>query len=120
MNYKDITVEEAEMIYRMTGCTLICDADKSSTTIEGELMDNIKSIFKSIGEAIKQIAECIVKAFESICEYINALFNKRIGKKRFMKLLQSKGIQRNQIKELVKDNKEKYTLFRYITTIPPY
>lgn len=39
--------------------------------------------------------------------------NKKISKKRFMKLLQSQGIQRNKINEIVKNNTEKYTYERY-------
>lgn len=46
-------------------------------------------------------------------QFKNILFNKKISKKRFIKLLQSKGTQRNTINEIVNENKEKYTYARY-------
>lgn len=119
MNYKDITIEEAETIYRQTGCIFKCDADKLKVTIEGNLIESINKIFERLAETIEQVAKYIIVAFKNICEYIRNLFTKKISKKRFMKLLQSRGIQRNQINAIVYGNREKYTLFRCITRIPP-
>ena len=39
--------------------------------------------------------------------------NKKITKRRFIKLLQSEGIQRNTINEIVKNNTKQYTYARY-------
>ncbi len=46
--------------------------------------------------------------------------NKKISKKRFMKLLQAEGIQRNEINKIVENNKEKYTYARLYNTVNEY
>lgn len=119
MNYKDITIEEAEIIYKTTGCTLVCDADNMSVKIEGVLINTIKDLAHRIVEAVKPIIDKIIEVANKFSEYIYNIFNKKMKKKRFIKLLQSRGIQRNQIDNIIVYNKEKYTWFRYITTIPP-
>lgn len=120
MKYKDITVEEAEGIYEKTGCIFLCDADNMCINIEGELANKIKELIDKLVKAIKSIIDRVVEVVKNFMEYINNIFNQKIKKKRFIKLLQSRGIQRNQIKAIIYDNKEKYTLFRYMTITPPY
>ena len=119
MNYKDITLEEAKEIYKKTGCILVCDADNMSINIEGELVNEIKELIDKLVNAVKPIIDRVVEVVKILGGYINNIFNKKIKKKRFIKLLQSRGIQRKQINTTIYDNKEKYTLFRYMTTIPP-
>ena len=65
-------------------------------------------------EVIKQqIGKIMYNAFNTISKELKYLLNKKITKKRFIKLLQSQGIQRNTINEITKNNKRPYTYARY-------
>lgn len=127
MNYKDITIEEAEQIINTLQCEIVCDADKKQIIFKNILeefinnfRDGLFNAFNKVLESVKTITKAIVQVFNSIKEYVVKLFNKKISKKKFVKLLQSKGLQRNDINKLIKNNKDRYTMWRYILSIPPF
>ena len=125
MDYKDISIETAEKLYRQNKIIFLCDGDSNKITIEyneytKEIIETLERAFKKIVETVETLSLCVVKTFRATCKYIRKLLEKKISKKKFIKLLQSRGMQRNQINAIVYNNKDKYTLFRYITTIPPY
>ena len=65
-----------------------------------------KYIFDTIFDNIK-------KTVNNFYKVIYFILDKKISKKKFIKLLQSNGIQRNDINKIVQGNKEKYTYLRY-------
>lgn len=99
MKYSDMTIEEAEII--------------------NNFKERLLNILKKVYKVAEVIGNTIAKIITTIKEYIIKLFDKKISKKRFMKLLQSKGMQRNEINHIVKNNKDKYTLWRYFINSPP-
>jgi len=124
--YKNFSIENAELLTK-TGCIneIVCDADKRIISIsEEEYQEAEKLIKQKITQIIKPVANAFVEAMETMKEaiqpVINAVMklakelpNKKITKKRFIKLLQSVGIQRNEINKIIKNNKEPYTYLRY-------
>ena len=137
--YKNFSIENAELLTK-TGCInkIVCDADKRIISISEEeyqeaeklIKQKITQIIQPIANAfvVTQIIQPIANAFvetmetmkEAIQPVINAVMklakelpNKKITKKRFIKLLQSVGIQRNEINKIIKNNKEPYTYLRY-------
>ena len=124
--YKNFSIENAELLTK-TGCIneIVCDADKRIISIsEEEYQEAEKLIKQKITQIIKPVANAFVEAMETMKEaiqpVINAVMklakelpNKKITKKRFIKLLQSVGIQRNEIDKIIKNNKEPYTYLRY-------
>lgn len=126
MKYENITIEEAEQISNALQCDIVCSADKKQIIFENILEDFINNfrdgllnVFNKLVEVVDMITKTIVQAFNSIKEYIIKLFDKKISKKRFIKLLQSKGLQRNDINKMIKNNKDKYTMWRYFINSPP-
>lgn len=120
INYEDITIEMVQALYKTNYITeIIFDADSKTVNIKEEylvLEEALNKVVKSVqlmADAICEIGKKIVTAFSSVFENLNVIFNKKITKKKFMKLLQSAGIQRNAINEIVKNNKEPYTYARY-------
>lgn len=127
MKYSDMTIEEAEIIQKHIQCEIICNGDNQEIIFKNIMENFIKNfkegllnIFKKVYEVAETIGNTIAKIITTIKEYIIKLFDKKINKKRFMKLLQSKGIQRNEINHIVKNNKDKYTMWRYFINSPPY
>lgn len=123
--YENITIKQAE---RMIGTgyitELICDADNKEIYIPEE---ECLAIQEKMQEVIKPVIDALTEAFETICKVvqpiINAVWNlakkipnKKISKKRFIKLLQSQGIQRREINKIIQNNKEPYTYLRYYNT----
>lgn len=126
MKYSDMTIEEAEIIQKHIQCEIILDGDNKEiifNNIMEEFINNFKegllNIFKKVYEVAETIVNTIVEIMSTIKEHIIKLLDKKISKKRFMKLLQSKGMQRNVINHIVKNNKDKYTLWRYFINTPP-
>lgn len=125
MKYTDMTVEEAEFIHKNIQCEIVCNGDNQEIIFIFENFINnfeeeLLNAFEKVCEVVDAIKNIIVKAITTIKEYIIKLFDKKISKKRFMKLLQSNGVQRNQINHIVKNNKDKYTLWRCFINSPPY
>lgn len=123
LKYNDINIQNIEKI--KTKCfvdNIVCDGDNKIIQIEENKI--IKSLEYTIENTLGSIAKELLKfgnqIYSTTRKIVKNLFddfkytlNKKISKKRFMKLLQSQGIQRNKINEIVKNNTEKYTYERY-------
>ncbi len=92
-----------------------------------ESIDRMNEAFRKFGEAMGDVARSIVDVFgeifsnawEQIKEITKGL-DKNISRKRFVKLLMSQGIQRNEANKIawkVHAEKGKYTLKDYVLTI---
>lgn len=66
------------------------------------------------------MGKIMCNAFNTIFKDLKYLLNKKITKKRFIKLLQSEEIQRNTINEIIKNNKRPYTYARYYETLKKF
>lgn len=134
IEYEEISIEKIQNIMKFGYITeVICDADKQAIIISDEeyaLME--KAIQQTIKDVIEPIADAFVKTFEAIAEVAETftksivelaeslakgISNKKISKKKFIKLLRSAGMQRNEINEIIKNNREKYTYLRYYNII---
>lgn len=121
IDYEKVTIENAQNLIKTGYVTeIICDADNKKIKIKEAEYIEIEKAFKKLEETVKVMVDVICElgkkmcdAFNSVFKNINTILNKKITKKKFMKLLQSEGIQRNAINEIVKNNKEPYTYARY-------
>lgn len=134
--YEDITIEKIEdIIETKLVKEIIFDADNKTVEISEEYKDTLDTLLDScdqIRKALEEFGHGIREAgtemrgyFEKIAgAFLDSDFspymNKKITKKRFIKLLQSTGIQRNQINEIIKNNTEKYTHTRLFLTLSKY
>lgn len=86
----------------------------------GEKISKGMALFsEGLAETLSNIAKEFVKVWDKVKPMLN-FADKKITKKKFKKLLQSCGIQRNQINKIVANNKEPYTYGRFIRTINLY
>lgn len=138
--YENITIEQAE---RMIGTgyitELICDADNKTISINEEEYLKVEEIIKETINDVKKTLEPVINslsdAFGTLAEtaqsfatvlvgiaesLVRNLSNKKITKKKFIKLLQSQGIQRNEINRIIRNNKEPYTFYRYYNIVVSY
>lgn len=121
IKYENITIENIENIMKTGYVTEICfDGDNKTANIKEAEYIEIEKAFKRLAdsfkpaiEAICEIGKIMCNAFNTISKELKYLLNKKITKKRFIKLLQSEGIQRNTINEIIKNNKKPYTYARY-------
>ena len=121
IDYKDITLEMVQALYKTNYITeIIFDADSKTVNIKEDeylvLEEALNKVAKSVqlvADAICEMGKKIFNAFKSVFQNLDVILNKKMTKKKFMKLLQSNGIQRNTINEIVKNNKEPYTYARY-------
>lgn len=121
INYEDITIEMVQALYKTNYITeIIFDADSKTANIKEDeylvLEEALNKVVKSVqlmADAICEMVKKIFNACKSVFQNLDVILNKKITKKKFMKLLQSNGIQRNTINEIVKNNKEPYTYARY-------
>jgi hypothetical protein len=121
IDYEKVTIENAQNLIKTGYVTeIICDADNKKIKIKEAEYIEIEKAFKKLEETVKVMVDVICElgkkmcdAFNSVFKNFNTILNKKITKKKFMKLLQSEGIQRNAINEIVKNNKEPYTYARY-------
>lgn len=77
-------------------------------------------VAEGIVETVNSLAKVITKIWEDVKPTLFPLLqfqNKKLTKKKFMKLLQSEGIQRNQINKIIANNKEPYTYKRLYETL---
>ena len=131
--YEDFTIEKAEFLIKTNYITeIVCDGDnKTIGILEEEYQEAENQFAKIYNETIKPVIDSLAAAFKTIGEavqpVINAVWNlskqianKKITKKRFIKLLQSEGIQRNTINEIIKNNKRPYTYARYYETLKKF
>lgn len=132
-DYKNITLEKIQFLIKTGYITeIICDADnKTISILEEEYLEAEKAIKEKITEIIKPVADAFCDAMKAISEavqpVINAVWelakkinNKKLSKKKFMKLLQSQGIQRREIDKIVSNNTEPYTYIRYCNIVKDY
>lgn len=121
INYENVTIADIQSLYKTGYITEITfDADNKKISIKEDEYLKIESVFNQLIESMKLVVNAIVEVgkkmvntFNSIFQYLNIYLNKKMTKKKFIKLLQSEGIQRNTINEIVKGNKEPYTYARY-------
>ena len=138
--YENITIEQAERIIGTGYITgLICDADSKTININEEeylkveeviketindvkrtlepVINSLSNAFGTLAETARSFATTLVGIAESLARNLS---NKKITKKKFIKLLQSQGIQRNEINRIIKNNKEPYTFYRYYNIVMSY
>ncbi len=109
IKYENITIGDIENIIKTGYVTeIFFDGDNKTANIK-ELADSLKPVI----EAICEIGKKMCDTFNAIFKDLKYLLNKKITKKKFIKLLQSEGIQRNTINEIIKNNKRPYTYARY-------
>ena len=84
-------------------------------------MTNSEKIEKGCSLLLCGLAGALSDAMKTLTSALNnavkIVINKKITKKKFIKLLQSKGIQRNEINRLLKNNTEPYTMARFIKIV---
>lgn len=131
--YENITIEQAERIIGTGYITeLICDADNKTISINKDeylkVEEIIKEAINDVNKTLEPVINSLSDAFGTLAATARSfattlvgiaeslarnLSNKKITKKKFIKLLQSEGIQRNTINEIIKNNKRPYTYARY-------
>lgn len=132
-NYEKISIENIQNIMKFGYITeVICDGDKQEIIISDEeyalmekaIQQTIKDVIEPVADAlaktfetIAQVAETVTKAIVELAESLTKNMNKKITKKRFIKLLRSAGMQQNEINQIIKNNTEKYTYLRYYNII---
>ena len=77
-----------------------------------KIYEGVRLAFEGVGEVAGEYARLINQACNIIVESINSSYNRKMSKKRFRKLLQSFGIQRNETNRMLHNNKEPYTYGR--------
>ncbi|MBO5475548.1 MAG: hypothetical protein J5982_03460 [Bacilli bacterium] len=87
-----------------------------------ESIEKMSEAFRNLGTAFGEFARPIVDVFSNAWEQIKALdsIDKTMSRKRFVKLLMSQGIQRNEANKIawkVHAEKGKYTLLDYALAI---
>lgn len=95
--------------------------------MNSESIDRMTEAFRKFGEAMGDVAQAIIEVFGEIfsnawlqIKEITKGLDKNISRKRFVKLLMSNGIQRNEANKIawkVHTEKGKYTLLDYALTI---
>ena len=121
ISYKNITIKQAENLVKSEYFTeIICDGDNKTIGvaekeyIEAEkkirkmlddIMKPVAEVFEGIAKTLSEISADVVditkKIVDGVFKVINSNWNKKISKKKFIKLLQSNGIQRNDINKIV-------------------
>lgn len=138
--YENITIKQAESIMETGYITeLICDADNKTININEDeylkveeiiketlnnvkntlepVIDSLSKVFGTLAESASSLANALIGVARNLAENLS---NKKITKKKFIKLLQSQGIQRNEINRIVRNNKEPYTFYRYYNIVVNY
>lgn len=92
-----------------------------------ESINKMSEAFIKFGESISEVAISIVDVYSNIfnnvwsqVKEITKGLDKKISRKRFVKLLMSQGIQRNKANKIaceIHEKKGKYTLLDYVLTI---
>ena len=117
-NYEDVTISDIQTLYKTGYITEITfDADSKTISLKNDECLAVKEVFDKLINAVQKVAEAVCEVGKKMAESLSLIFqnlsNKKLTKKKFIKLLQSEGIQRNTINEIVKGNKEPYTYARY-------
>lgn len=122
INYEDVTIADIQSLYNTGYITEITfDADSKTVSLKNDEYLEIKEVFDKLINAVQKVAKAVCEVGKKMAESLSLIFqnlsNKKLTKKKFIKLLQSEGIQRNTINEIVKGNKEPYTYMRYYRTL---
>lgn len=120
IEYEKISIENIENLIKSKYITeVICDADTRTINISEDEFLVLEDAFKEIETKIKVMMNSFSNMFSKMSEFFNSICNEiskildcKLTKKKFIKLLQSEGMQRNAINEIVKDNKDPYTYKR--------
>lgn len=100
------------------------EAEKKIRKMLDDIMKPVAEAFEGIAKTLSEIsadvADITKKIVDGVFKGINSNWNKKISKKKFIKLLQSNGIQRNDINKIVQGNKEKYTYLRYYDIVTKF
>lgn len=86
-------------------------------TSDEKISKGMSLFAEGLAETISNVAKELVKIWDKVKPMLS-FADKRITKKRFKKLLQSYGIQRNEINKIISCNKEPYTLKLLMKYIP--
>lgn len=89
-------------------------------TSSEKISKGINLFAQGLGEMLSGFVKSFSDAVNTVLSLINKIEDKKLSKKKFMKLLQSEGIQRNTINKIVANNKDPYTYFRFIKTVDLY
>ena len=119
INYENVTIENIQNLYN-TGYIkeIIFDADNKEIRLSESDLLVIENAINKLVESIKPLVESMYNFARKMTNAIfGTFYNRKITKKKFIKLLQSEGIQRNRITEIVKNNKEPYTYRKYYKTL---
>lgn len=134
ISYKNITIGQVQCLNKSGYFSkIICDGDNLKVgLLEEEYIEAEKKIKKLIDDIMKPVVEVFEQIANTIAEisadifdntkkavnnFIYTILDKKINKKKFIKLLQSEGVQRNEINKIVQGNKEKYTYLRYYNIV---
>ena len=134
ISYKNITIGQVQCLNKSGYFSkIICDGDNLKIgLLEEEYIEAEKKIKKLIDDIMKPVVEVFEQIANTIAEisadifdntkkavnnFIYTILDKKISKKKFIKLLQSEGVQRNEINKIVQGNKEKYTYLRYYNIV---
>lgn len=134
ISYKNITIGQVQCLNKSGYFSkIICDGDNLKVGLleeeyieaEKKIKELIDDIMKPVVEVFEQIANTIAEISADIFDntkkavnnFIYTILDKKISKKKFIKLLQSEGVQRNEINKIVQGNKEKYTYLRYYNIV---
>lgn len=126
IEYDNVKILNAEQIMNL-GCAdeIIYSADGKKILIKEEkLYEKIKKVMQPVINAFIEIGKIAMnisqKLARSLLEISKRISTTKLTKKKFMKLLQAEGIQRNEIKKIVKNNRKKYTYARLYNTVNEY
>ena len=123
--YEKLTIENIENAIKTGYITeLVCDGDTKTITVDSNEIKMLEEIGRNMVESVKGIVEAICNLGRSIVVSMNKGLNNlsialggKLTKKKFIKLLQSRGIQRNEINKIIQNNKQPYTYFRLNTIL---
>lgn len=88
-----------------------------------EFGEKVSEAMVPVAKAISNIANALTKAFVDVWEQIKpklSFLDKQISRKRFIKLLMSQGVQRNEANKIawkIHKEKGKYTFLDYLLTV---
>ena len=134
ISYKNITIGQVQCLNKSGYFSkIICDGDNLKVgLLEEEYIEAEKKIKKLIDDIMKPVVEVFEQIANTIAEisadifdntkkavnnFIYTILDKKISKKKFIKLLQREKIQRNEINKNVQGNKEKYTYLKYYNIV---
>ena len=77
--------------------------------MKNSFIDNFNKMGKAISELVNALADSFSKAFSNAWQTLTKInLDKKLSKKKFIKLLMSKGIQRNEANKIACEIHKKY------------